>query len=232
MPALNILFLFVSLALSVNSFANAQSNSLLKIKATAYEVSAAFSALVFFEGSPKFSAQLNIAIEQGNQIINSSKNTFPQIYQRWNKSILFIRENEQYVYAGEDRRLETSLTVLQNELYAILDQRLAEQDSSDHDAYLYVNLKLEKVLAQYMGFASASMGVFHSDETLEQSVMNFDSLLESAPNKNAAYKRLVRKWNFIKRGMLNQGGPTTPFLTLHTGAEIRKLLRKAYNLEA
>lgn len=231
MPYLKTLFASLMLICSANSVADAQENNLLKIKASAYQVSAAFSALVFFEGSPKFSAQMNAAIEQGTQLVNANKNTFPKVNQRWNKSIQFIRDNEQYVYAGEDRRLETSLTVLQNELYLVLDQKIAESDDAQRDAYLFATLKLEKVLAQYMGFASASMGVFHSDEPLEESVMNFDNLLKTAPVQEVAYQRLMKNWNFIKRGMLNQGGPSTPFLTLHTGGEIRKLLGAVYGIE-
>lgn len=208
-------------------------DQLLQIKAAAYQVSAAFSAYVFFEGAPRFQRQLNEAITEGSTLL-AGNSVDKNIRSQWQKSILFIRENEQYVFAGEDRRLETSLNVLQNELYVLIDQELTKEDAATLKTpdYFYTRLKFEKVMAQYMGFASTSMGVFHSDESLEDSVNNFSAVLEHADKASPDYQKLIKKWNFIKKGMLNRDAPVTPFLTLHTAAEMRRLLTGLYNTQA
>jgi len=51
-------------------------------------------------------------------------------------------------------------------------------------------------------------------------------LLDQTRNKNSDYKALVRKWNFIKKGML--AGTSAPFVTLHTAQKIRQLLAEVY----
>ena len=199
--------------------------SLLKAEIGAYQVSTAFSAYVFFEGGPKFRKQLRQAIAAENSHI-SELTEFPEVQKQWQLATAFIQENEEAAGDGTDRRLDTSLAVYMNELYRRINAELSELPLGFSNEYLTSRLQFEKVIAQYIGYTSTSMGVYHSDETIDESVAKFSVMLEKVRNKNSDYQTLLNKWNFIKKGMLE--GSSAPFVTLHTAQKIRQLLAKVY----
>ena len=200
-------------------------NDLLSSEIGGYQVSTAFSTYVFFEGDPKFRKQLQQAINQQDKRVTALTN-FPEVKEQWQVAADFIRENEEAAGDGTDRRLDTALAVHMNELYRRIRAALKTQPEGLNSGYLKTRLQFEKVIAQYIGYTSTSMGVYHSDETIEESVAKYSQLLDQTRNKNSDYKALVRKWNFIKKGML--AGTSAPFVTLHTAQKIRQLLAEVY----
>ena len=200
-------------------------NDLLSTEIGGYQVSTAFSAYVFFEGDSTFRKQLKQAIQQQNNRV-AALNRFPEVKQQWQLAADFINDNEEAAGDGTDRRLDTSLAVYMNELYRRIRTALETQPRGLSSGYLETRLQFEKVVAQYIGYTSTSMGVYHSDETIEESVAKYSQLLEQTRNKNRDYKALVRKWNFIKKSML--AGTSAPFVTLHTAQKIRQLMADVY----
>ena len=222
-PAFSLLLLFL-LCSAVTSHATPR-ESLLKAEIGGYQVSTAFSAYVFFEGGPKFRKRLHqaITLEQGHM---AELNAFPQIQQQWQTAAGFIKDNEEDAADGTDRRLDTALAVHMNELYRLIRAELANQPQGISSDYLTTRLQFEKVVAQYIGYTSTSMGVYHSDETIDESVAKFSAMLENIRQKNSDYQTLLNKWNFIKKSML--AGTSAPYVTLHTAEKIRQLLARVY----
>lgn len=221
---LRLTLLLPLLCLSVIANATPR-ESLLKAEIGGYQVSTAFSAYIYFEGGPKFKKQLHQAINLENEHITELTN-FTNVQQQWQAAANFLRDNETDAADGTDRRLDTALAVHMNELYRLIRAELANQPEGISSDYLATRLQFEKVIAQYIGYTSTSMGVYHSDETIDESVAKFSTMLENIRNKNADYQTLLNKWNFIKKGMI--AGTSAPFVTLHTAQKIRQLLAKVY----
>lgn len=207
---------------------------LLNIEIAAYKLSSAFSAYVQFNGEDKFSNQLESSIQDSHQAFLNTSNEFPGIYKKWQQSLSFIESSKELVFEGADHRLVTGHAIYQNQLYQLIHSAQAEANTTDQDLtfeYLKTKVAFERVIAQYISFTGSATGFIHSDISIEESVDAFSSRIEKITNKNADFKRLNKKWKFIKGNMTAGSKQTTPFITLHTAADIRKTLKRIYNSE-
>jgi hypothetical protein len=210
---------------------------LLNIEIAAYQLSSAFSAYVQFNGAPKFSSQLEDSIAAGKKTFNKTKEDYPSILNKWQQSLDFINDSKDLVFAGDDYRLVTGHAIYQNQLYKLIDTaqlkalpNASKQVSAQYE-YLNTRVAFERVIAQYISFTGSATGFIHSDISIEESVKAFSKQVEKITNKNADFQRLNKKWNFIKGNMIVGSSQTTPFITLHTAADIRKTLQRIYKSE-
>ena len=233
----------ILLALSLSTFsANSKDlpnpvERLLNIEIAAYQLSSAFSAYVQFNGSPKFTDQLESSIKNSRQILSKIDKDYPEIATKWLQSLSFIDDSKDLVFDGADYRLVTGHAIYQNQLYQLIDtvQSNAEPDftiqNTAQNEYLNARVTFERVIAQYIGFTGSATGFIHSDISIEESVDAFSSHIKNISNKNTDFQRLNKKWNFIKGNMITSASQTTPFITLHTAADIRKTLERIYKNE-
>lgn len=206
--------------------ASDEQDDLLKIEISAYQMSTAFSAFVFFEGDPRFVKQLQQSRQQGADIFKGLSAQYPGIHRQWQQASSFTADSENTVFDGSDLRLEIGLSVYQNELYRQINQKKSEHEES-HNAYLQAQLNLEKILAQYM-YSAISAGAYNNDNSMDENAIEFSRQIETVSH-SSGYKRLARKWNFVKNRILNNKQQVTPFMTLHAAKDIRKLLAKAFS---
>ena len=236
-----ILFSLCIATFSANSKAQEHSiEQLLNIEIAAYQVSSAFSAYVLFTGLPKFNQHLEHIIETTSPILASANTAYPDIAEKWQESFSFIERNKELVFDADDHRLIIGLSTTQNQLYKLIDDK--KQSIAQHspevptlspalDEYLNIRVSFERLVALYMAISGSSAGFVHSDMSIEENVSNFESNIESITNKDANFQRLNVKWKFIKGNMVKNPGQTSPFITLHTAADIRKILQKMNNTE-
>ena len=207
---------------------------LLEIEIAAYQLSSAFSAYVQFNGDPKFSRQLETTISANHEVFNTAKESYPSIFKKWQQSLKFIDNSKALVFDGADHRLVTGHAIHQNQLYKLIKAAQLNANTNTPNStpnqyeYLVTRAAFERVIAQYISFTGSATGFIHSDISIEESVNAFSSRLDKIPSENASYQRLNKKWNFIKGNMTVSTSRTTPFITLHTAADIRKTLRRIY----
>lgn len=210
---------------------------LLNIEIAAYQLSSSFSAYVQFNGSPKFADQLETTINNSHKIFDQTNEKYPAIFKKWQESLGFIEDKKGLVFGGEDHRLITGHAIYQNQLYKLIQaaQINTESDPSqklpNQHEYLNIRVSFERVIAQYIGFTGSATGFIHSDFSIEDSVAAFTNNINKITNKNSDFQRLNKKWNFIKGNITTEANHTTPFITLHTAADIRKTLQRLYKNE-
>lgn len=236
-----ILFTLCIATFSANSKAQEPPlEQLTNMKIAAYQLSSAFSAYVLFTGSPKFDRKLNDAIDMTLPLLKNAQVRYPNITKQWQVSLDFIDNNKALVFDDADHRLVVSLTSAQNILYQMIadEKQLIIQDSSQSSNTspplkegLKTRVIFERVVAQYMANAASTSGFAHSDISIEENVGAFSSRIKTITNNDANLKRLNTKWSFAKNNMLKKPGQTSPFLTLHTAADIRKTLKRIYSSE-
>jgi hypothetical protein len=236
-----ILFSLCLAIFSANSKAQEQSiEQLLTIEIAAYQVSSAFSAYVLFAGSPKFSQQLESALETTGPILTKTNTTYPKITEKLQESLGFIERNKELVFEADDHRLIIGLSTSQNQLYQLINDK--KQSTAQHspkapvlspvlDEYLNVSVSFERVVALYMAISASSAGFVSSDTTIEENVIAFTASIESITNKDADFQRLNVKWKFIKGNMIKDPGQTSPFITLHTAGDMREILQRMYQVK-
>jgi hypothetical protein len=211
---------------------------LLKIEIAAYQLSSAFSAYVLFIGSPRFSQKLESIIATNSPIVANAQSTYPDIADKWQESLSFIKRNKELVFNTDDNRLIIGLFISQNQLYQLIyrEKESIVQSSPKAAApalneYLNTRVSFERVMAQYMANSASSAGFVHNDTSIEDNVADFSSRIENLTNKNINSQRLNLKWKFVKNNMMKEPGQTSPFITLHTATDIRKMLQRMYKSE-
>ena len=210
---------------------------LLNIEIAAYQLSSAFSAYVLFEGSPKFSKKLESTLEETRTMLTNENANYPEIVKKWQGSLNFIERNKSLVFDGSNHRLIAGLATTHNNLYKLINnkqQSVAQLNpktpalSPAHNEYLNTRVSFERVIAQYMAYSGSALGFIHSDRSIEENVDTFSSHIKQIKNKNADFKRLNSKWDFIKGSLAKGSSQSVPFITLHTAADIRKTLQRIY----
>lgn len=234
-----ILFSLCIAMFSVNSKAQEQpAEQLLNIEVATYQLSSAFSAYVLFTGSPKYDQELKNVIATNEPILNNAKESFPTIAKQWQESLAFIERSKELVFSPDDHRLIIGFATFQNPLYQLIEQKKQSinQDNSalspDLEEYLITRASFERVVAQYIALSASSAGFVVSDVSIEENVNIFSTRIENIANQDDDVQRLKMKWNFIKSNMLKNPGQTSPFITMRTAIDIRKLLQQIYSNEA
>ncbi len=237
MPWLILFSLCIGL-FSINS--NAQDRpleQLLKLEIASYQLSSAFSAYVLFTGTPKFSERLASTVQSLQPIITRAKSSYPNIADKLRASLNYIEEKKELVYSPDDHRLIIGLATYQNPLYQVIkdkkhtllkkNAKTAEHLTSFNESLL-TQISFERVLAQYIALSASSAGFVVSDVSIEDNVNAFSTSLNNMSNQGREHQRLKVKWRFIKSNMLKNPGETSPYITMRTAEDIRKLLTSIY----
>ena len=153
----------------------------------------------------------------------------------------YIEEKKELVFSPDDHRLIIGFATYQNPLYQLIDQKkkTATKDSSSSldplpaalEENLITRVSFERVIAQYIAISASSAGFVVSDTSIEENVNIFSSRLENITNEIHDVKRVKIKWRFIKTNMLKKPGQTSPFITMRTAVDIRKILQRIYKSE-
>ncbi len=233
-----ILFSLCIAIFSANSKAQEHpTEQLLQLEIAAYQLSSAFSTYVLFTGMPQYSQKLARIVATTRPILTDAKSTYPDIVDKFQQSLSFIKRKKELVFSPDDHRLIIGLATFQNPLYQLIEHKKQsiEQRSPKApallpvlDEYLNTRISFERVVAHYIAISASSAGFIVSDISIEENVNNFSSNIENITNKGADFRRLNVKWNFIKRNMLKGPGQTSPFITMRTAADIRKTLQRIY----
>ena len=238
-------FILLSLCIAIFS-ANSKAQEhpaeqLLNIEIAAYQLSSAFSAYVLFTGLPQHSQKLERVVNATNPIMTNAKARYPDIAKQLQESLNYIEEKKELVFSPDDHRLIIGFATYQNPLYQLIDQRkkTAAKDSSKSldplpaalEENLITRISFERVIAQYIAISASSAGFVVSDTSIEENVNIFSSRLENITNEIHDVKRVKMKWRFIKTNMLKKPGQTSPFITMRTAVDIRKILQRIYKSE-
>ncbi len=236
MPWLALFSLCIAI-FSANSKAQEHSiEQLLNIEIAAYQVSSAFSAYVLFTGLPQYSQKLENIVETTRPLLTDAQSTYPDIVDKFQQSLSFIEDKKALVFSPDDHRLIIGFATYQNPLYQQLEevkQSTSQQKNTDVlppalAEFLITRISFERALAQYIALSASSAGFVVSDISIEENVNTFSSRLEKITRQDANVKRLKMKWKFIKTNMLKNPGETSPFITMRTAKDIRKILQQIY----
>ncbi len=236
-----ILFSLCIAAFSANSKAQEHpTEQLLKVEIAVYQLSSAFSAYVLFTGSPKYDQELDNIITTNKPILTNTKANFPNIAKQWQESLDFIERSKELVFSPDDHRLIIGFATFQNPLYQLIEQKKQSVSQNNLNSpvlspvleeYLTTRVSFERVVAQYIALSASSAGFVVSDISIEENVNTFSTEIENIANQANDVNRLKMKWNFIKSNMLKNPGQTSPFITMRTAIDIRKLLQNIYKAE-
>ena len=200
------LILFSLCIATFSAHSKAQEHSieqLLKLEIAAYQLSSAFSTYVLFTGMPQYGQKLNNIVATTGPVLTAAKSTYPDIVDKFQQSLSFIKRKKELVFSPDDHRLIIGLATFQNPLYQLIEHKKQsiEQRSPKApallpvlDEYLNTRVSFERVMAQYIANSASSAGFVHNDTSIEDNVADFSSRIGNLTNKNINSQRLNLKW--------------------------------------
>lgn len=222
--ALGILTLTLLLSTSLASALTEQPN-ITQLEIASYRLSSQFSAFVFFEGDDRYRQQL----------VDSRKNISQQITElglipisdAWQACNEFVTEKEQHVFDGTDQRLQIKFNIHNNQVYRAIEQLKSENKLPSNTTQVsLLTLQLEKILAVYMASISSNMGGIYTGQSLPEMTEDFSQQISQLKNQKQLQGKLLRKWNFIKKNLVDTEQQAAPYITLYTIDNIRKILQQ------
>jgi hypothetical protein len=127
--------------------------------------------------------------------------------------------------------LEGGWSILRGELTDItqkLESSIQPQAVNQQNAELNIlnlQLNMEKVLSQYMGYANSTTGgygVSYGDTPLEQQIEEISSEVKALAEANKQHQYIAKQWRYIEKTLLAYNSQVAPFVVLHTFDKIRK----------
>lgn len=217
-------FLVLSLIL-VSSATHAQSDtdSFIQFKISSLQLFSSFSSFIYFQGDDRNRTRLLNAKTQGDKAIASLPDSEIELKLKWLKISDFVESYQTHNFDGVDMSLEAGWSIHQKELNVILDARAASNASGIAD----VQIKMETILSQYMGYANSTTGgygVSYGNVPLEQQIKTMNKQLVELAQADAQYQPLLKKWSYIQGTLLAYNSNVAPFVVLHTFDRMRKMI--------
>jgi hypothetical protein len=212
-------FILVSSA----THAESDTDNFIQFKISSLQLFSSFSSFIYFQGDDRNRTRLLNAKNQGDKAIASLPDSEIELKLKWLKISDFVDSYQAHSFDGVDMSLEAGWSIHQKELNVILDTRAASKVSGIED----VQIKMETILSQYMGYANSTTGgygVSYGNVPLEQQIKTLNKQLVELAQADVQYQPLLKKWSYIQGTLLAYNSNVAPFVVLHTFDRMRKMI--------
>jgi hypothetical protein len=218
---------FVIMLFSLPMICSAESNNdnLLQFKISSFQLFSSFSAFVYFQGDDRNRTRLMSAKAKGDQAISllPDSELKSKLKLKWIDLSDYVASNKSHRFDGLDSSMEVGWTILQKELIATL----AERHTAKATGIVDIQIKMETILSQYMGYANSTTGgygVSYGDLSLEEQIKIMQKELSALAQADNKYQSLFKQWNYIQTALLAYNTNVAPFVVLHTFDRMRKII--------
>lgn len=203
--------------------------ALLKLQLTAYELESAISYYSLQNGDLRAAEWLNRVLVLGNSLSERLGAQQADIKAAWYRSAEFINLRKASAASGEDVNFPRHFDEVKLPLYNLLETRLAAVDLSSLGAekvQIYAALlSLEKITSSYLFFnISFFGGLSLSDIGIAEENERFKIQLERLIKHHPQAKQAERKWHFLEKTILAYNEQSAVFIVVKTTDKIRLLL--------
>ena len=212
-------FIFLSLA----TRAEPDTNDFVQFKISSLQLFSSFSSFIYFQGDDRSRTRLINAISRGDQAISRLPDSEVELKLKWEVMSDFVESYQAHNFNGADMSLEAGWSIHQRELNDIV----AGRDANKVNEISGVQIKMETILSQYMGYANSTTGgygVSYGDVSLEEQIEIIKQELVRLAQEDVQYQPLLRKWSYIQGTLLAYNSNVAPFVVLHTFESMRKII--------
>jgi hypothetical protein len=217
------ILVFSLILVSSATHAESDTDNFIQFKISSLQLFSSFSSFIYFQGDDRNRTRLLNAKNQGDKAIASLPDSEVELKLKWIKISDFVDSYQAHNFDGVDMSLEAGWSIHQKELNVILDTRAANNVSGIED----VQIKMETILSQYMGYANSTTGgygVSYGNVPLEQQIKTLNKQLVELAQADVQYQPLLKKWSYIQGTLLAYNSNVAPFVVLHTFDRMRKMI--------
>lgn len=214
-------FVIILFSLPVVCSAESNNDNLLQFKISSLQLFSSFSAFIYFQGDDRNRARLMNAKKKGNQAISLLPDS--EVKSKWIDISNFVASYKTHRFDGLDMSLEAGWSIHQKELIAILAERHTVEATGIAD----IQIKMETILSQYMGYANSTTGgygVSYGNVSLEEQIKIMQKELRELAQADNKYQSLFKQWSYIQKPLLAYNTNVAPFIILHTFDRMRKII--------
>jgi hypothetical protein len=218
---------FVIILFSLPMVCSAESNNdnLLQFKISSLQLFSSFSAFIYFQGDDRNRTRLRNAKKKGDQAISllPDSEVKSKLKLKWKDISNFVASYKTHRFDGLDMSMEAGWSIHQKELITIL----AERNKFEATGIADIQIKMETILSQYMGYANSTTGgygVSYGDVSLENQIMIMQKELSELAQADNKYQSLFKQWSYIQKALLAYNTNVAPFIVLHTFDRMRKII--------
>jgi hypothetical protein len=214
-------FVIILFSLPVVCSAESNNDNLLQFKISSLQLFSSFSAFIYFQGDDRNRSRLMNAKKKGNQAISLLPDS--EVKSKWIDISNFVASYKTHRFDGLDMSLEAGWSIHQKELIAILAERHTVEATGIAD----IQIKMETILSQYMGYANSTTGgygVSYGNVSLEEQIKIMQKELRELAQADNKYQSLFKQWSYIQKPLLAYNTNVAPFIILHTFDRMRKII--------
>jgi hypothetical protein len=218
-------FVIILFSLPILCSADSKNDNLLQFKISSLQLFSSFSAFIYFQGDDRNRARLMSAKAKGDQAISllPDSELKSKLKLKWIDLSNYVASNKSHRFDGLDSSMEVGWTILQKELIATL----AERHTAKATGIVDIQIKMETILSQYMGYANSTTGgygVSYGDLPLEEQIKIMQKELSALAQADNKYQSLFKQWSYIQTALLAYNTNVAPFIVLHTFDRMRKII--------
>ncbi len=211
--------------LSVSSATRAQvpADQFVNVRISSLQLFSAFASFIYFQGNDKSLARVQTALQKGDAAISALPDSETELKDKWQQITDYVAFNKNHKFDGVSMSLEAGWSIQQREFNKMIDQRTPKNLTGLDD----VQIKMEIILSQYMGYANSTTGgygVSYALVPLEKRINSVSQQLEILADKNPEYQELQKRWNYIQNTLLSYNSNVAPFVVLHTFEKMRAMI--------
>lgn len=217
------LLLLSLLGIAPASRAQVPADEFVNIRISSLQLFSAFSSFIYFQGNDKSLARVQLARKKGDEAMAALPDTETELKDKWQQIIDYVTLNRDHKFDGVSMSLEAGWSIQQREFNKMIDGRTPQNLAGLDD----VQIKMEIILSQYMGFANSTTGgygVSYALVPLEQRINEVTEQLDALTQKHPEYQNLQKRWNYIQKTLLSYNSNVAPFVVLHTFEKMRAMI--------
>lgn len=195
---------------------------------SANQLSSNYRAYIFFDGDRKYKKSIAAIVAKASNF-DETLSEKPQIRQQWHKLIeqvtRVLEDDNNIRNVNTQAHWEVMLGDLNRTLKEVesgsYNQQFKDPKSADYIRLLL--LRMEKTLASYMALTNpvGGLGISAESPNLEVKITEISEMLLLVNAQDDALKRVIKKWDFVKKILLKYNTDTAPYIVLHSYKKIR-----------
>lgn len=195
---------------------------------SANQLSSNYRAYIFFDGDRKYKKSIAAIVAKASSF-DETLSEKPQIRQQWHKLIeqvtRVLEDDNNIRNVNTQAHWEVMLGDLNRTLKEVesgsYNQQFKDPKSADYIRLLL--LRMEKTLASYMALTNpvGGLGISAESPNLEVKITEISEMLLLVNAQDDALKRVIKKWDFVKKILLKYNTDTAPYIVLHSYKKIR-----------
>jgi hypothetical protein len=211
------------LFLSLTCRAESDTDNLVQFKIASLQLFSSFSAFVYFQGDDRNRTRLLNAMKRGSQSIAALPDSELALKRKWKEISDFVKLHQNQDFSGADTSLEVVWNINQREINALMAGRHSIEATGIAD----LQIKMEAILNQYMGYANSTTGGYsmsYGNVSLEEQIKTVELKLIELTQTDDKYQSLLKQWSYIQGTLSAYNSNVAPFVVLHTFDRMRKIV--------